>query len=262
MKIILSHDVDHLNMDEHWKDFYLYGLLYRSIRGLYNSGISSKQLISRFVHNRLTRVFELNEFNQRHSIIATFFFGMHRGLNLSYSWKKAGKYISELQQKDALIGLHGMQYDSCKGLKKERNRILQFLPENYPLGIRNHYLRTNKDTHKIMDQLGFLYDSTEYSLKKPYRIGNMWEIPIGFMDAGNISHGKNNLKSIKNKTISILKKAEQQQLPFFVINFHDVFFSEAFPYHYQWYHWLIEYLIMDKYEFISFVDAVKYLDQQ
>lgn len=261
MKIIISHDVDHLNWSEHWKDSYFYGLIYRSIKGLGHSGITMNQFVKRFSKNRLTQVFELHQFNQQHGITATFFFGMHRGLNLSYSWRAAGKYISELHRRGGFIGLHGMQYNSLNDLKKEREKILQFLPENYPLGIRNHYLRKNEHTFKYMNELGFLFDSTDYSLNMPYRLGNMWEIPIGFMDAGHISHGKSNLESIKEKTILMLKEAKQQELPFFVVNFHDTFFTEAFPFHYQWYQWLIVYLIKEKHEFSTFIDAVKYLNQ-
>lgn len=260
MKIILSHDVDHLSWSEHWKDKYFPGLLYRSLKGLGSSGISLKHLAGRFLNGRLTHAEELHAFNQTVGAPSTFFFGMANGLQLSYAWRTAGNLIQRLHKQGAHIGLHGMRYDSKEGLQEEKKRILSFLPENYPIGVRNHYLRLNDHTLNYMSQLDFLFDSTHYSFEAPFRVGNMWEIPIGFMDAGHITHGKNDAKRLREITLERLHKAERQKQPFFVVNFHDTYFTPSYPFHYEWYQWLVDHLSRQGYEFTDFVDATAFLN--
>src|SRR5690606_12812330 len=111
MKIIVSHDVDHLYWTDHLVDTYFYGLLYRSLTALGKDGISIKDFTKRFSTNQLTHAIDLNEFNKKAGIPSTFFFGMRKGLNLSYSWKQAGALIKKLHQNGACIGLHGMAYN-------------------------------------------------------------------------------------------------------------------------------------------------------
>lgn len=259
--MIMSHDVDHLSWLEHWRDTYFYKFFLRSAGALAVGGITLKQFAQRFQGRQLNRVIELYRFNVDNDIPSTFFFGMRRGLGLSYSYKAAGEFISRLHDHGAAIGLHGMAYDSFEGLEDEKRRILEFLPADYPLGIRNHYLRQSTRTKGFMSDLGFLFDSTDYSLTHPYKVGEMWEIPISFMDAGIISQGRNDFESIRDKTVELFERAESLGLPFFVVNFHDVYFSEAFPTHLRWYRWLATFVKERGVQYTTFIDAVKWLSE-
>ncbi len=259
MKIIISHDVDHLRMGEHLKDTFLGGSILRTAKGLLKSSISFSQAMKRF-SLELNRVKELHEFNAQYGVRETFFFGMRKGLNLSYEYNDAFPLIKYLLDNDVLVGLHGMGYNSIELLKEERDRIASVLPVNYPLGIRNHYLRKDANTLSIMDKLGFVFDSTDYHLVAPHKVGNMWEIPISVMDAGFISHYKNDMDLLKQQTAAKLNEAMQLSLPFFVINFHDAYFNEGYPDFHKWYTWLVPYLKERDFRFINFSEAIKELN--
>ena len=47
MKVILSHDVDHLFLYEHWKDSFVPGLLFRSLKSVFK-GASIRSVSRRF----------------------------------------------------------------------------------------------------------------------------------------------------------------------------------------------------------------------
>lgn len=258
MKIIISHDVDHLYITEHLKDTFLPGSLIRTFKSLTKSSIGIKQAFQRYSF-KVNRVQELHEFNKSHGVKETFFFGMRNGLNLSYNYQKAFPLIKYLVNENVLVGLHGQGYNNIDLLKEEKDRILQALPAGYPLGIRNHYLRQDANTLNIMSQLGFRFDSTDYFIEQPRMIGKMWEIPISVMDAGFISHFKNDADELKTRTAEKINEALEKDLPFFVVNFHDIFFNEGYPDFLSWYKWLIPYLA-ERFEFINFSDAVTELN--
>ncbi len=269
MKIIISHDVDHLFLKEHFKDSFLLGNLYRSLKQLAEGNISLNTLLKRFPA-QLNRVKELHEFNKKAGIRETFFFGMRKGLNLSYEWKDTQPFIDYLLKEKVLIGMHGMGYNSFDLLQEETNRFKTMLPKHYPLGIRNHYLRMDEITLGIMEKIGFLFDSTYYTTDNTkyhaadsvFLQGSIWEIPINIMDAGFVSNNKKELIDIKIKTLAKIQKAENNNQPFFVVNFHDLYFSDAYPVYKQWYEWLISYFLEQNYEFIDFLQALQILNKQ
>ncbi len=269
MKIIISHDVDHLFLKEHFKDSFLLGNLYRSLKQLAEGNISLNTLLKRFPA-QLNRVKELHEFNKKAGIRETFFFGMRKGLNLSYEWKDTQPFIDYLLKEKVLIGMHGMGYNSFDLLQEETNRFKTMLPKHYPLGIRNHYLRMDEISLGIMEKIGFLFDSTYYTTDNTkyhaadsvFLQGSIWEIPINIMDAGFVSNNKKELIDIKIKTLAKIQKAENNNQPFFVVNFHDLYFSDAYPVYKQWYEWLISYFLEQNYEFIDFLQALQILNKQ
>ncbi len=269
MKIIISHDVDHLYLNEHFKDSFLLGNFYRSLKNIAQGNISLGTFLKRF-SAQLNRVKELHEFNKQSGVKETFFFGMRKGLNLSYDWKNTKPFIDYLLKENVLIGMHGMGYNSYGLLQEEATRIKTMLPRHYPLGIRNHYLRMDDSTLGIMEKIGFLFDSTYYTTESAkyyaadsaFLQGNIWEIPINIMDAGFISNNEKDLIEIKIKTLAKIQKAENNNQPFFVINFHDLYFSDAYPVYKQWYEWLISYFLEQNYEFIDFIQALQILNKQ
>lgn len=259
MKIIVSHDVDHLYITEHFTDTFLPGSILRTAKSLFRSSISLKEAMQRYSF-KVNRVKELHAFNKMHGVKETFFFGMRNGLNLSYNYTKAYPLIQYLLQEEVLVGLHGQGFNSHDLLKEEMQRISKVLPAGYPLGIRNHYLRQDEHTQNIMSQLGFRYDSTDYFLEAPRKIGAMWEVPISVMDAGFISHYSNNMDLLKERTAEKINEALTKDLPYFVINFHDIFFNEGYPDFYKWYKWLIPFLAEREMEFVNFSEAVTELN--
>lgn len=262
MDIIVSHDVDHLYLSEHLKDTYIPGLLLRSFKSVLKGGISPLKIAGRFTPE-LNRVKALREFNKSLGIRETYFFGMRKGLNLSYHYSAAKPFVDFLlKEEGVLVGVHGMGYNNKELLKEEKERMKSFLPEGYTIGIRNHYLRRDENTLQYMSELGFAFDSTEYELEHPRKIGDMWEIPISVMDAGFIGLYKNDPEELKERSIKLINEAEEKKLPFFVINFHDAYFSNSFPDYKNWYEWINTYLYNKQYRFVNFLEAINKLNNQ
>lgn len=261
MKIILSHDVDHLSLLEHWKDLYIPGLLARSTKSLLNGDIKYSQFKSRF-SSQLNNIRPLFEFNASLHIPQTYFFGTANGLSLSYHYQTAKPFIDFLLSQSADVGLHGQAFQDKKALEEEKNRLLE-LTGPRPVGIRNHYLRRAENTLDNMEKLGFVFDSTVSGLIPPFRIGSMWEIPISVMDVDIVPPaGGGNIKEIRKKTKALIEEAQEKQLPYFVINFHDVYFSGGWPLHRQWYTETVDILKSKGLEFVSFKQAVEELNDQ
>ncbi len=88
MKIIVSHDVDHLSVIEHYKDLIIPKLIIRSFLEKFKGRISVKELRGRIISlftNKLQNIEELILFDKDNNVPSTFFVGVENGLGLSYS---------------------------------------------------------------------------------------------------------------------------------------------------------------------------------
>ena len=254
MKIILSHDVDHLSGLEHWRDVYWPGLWLRSTKALLQRRMDPAQFFWRcWPIQRLERISEVLEADRSVGGKPTFFFGMSNGLRLSYSHYQVKPYLQFLQEEKVSIGIHGMAFCDLALMRKEFNSF-QELAGREPVGIRNHYLRTCENTLNNMDELGYHFDSTSYEVAAPRKIGSMWEFPITLMD---VSLGiDSDLESMKRQSMVIYEQALSAEIPYFVLNFHDNYFSASYENLKAWYLWFIKFL-SDKHEQTSFEQAIK-----
>lgn len=254
MKFIVSHDVDHLYLNEHWRDTFIPGLFRRSVRSIIDKELSLIEMAKRFSW-QLHRINELHAFNEQNDIPATYFFGTRTGLNLSYHWQSAKKHVRFLQDSGVDIGLHGMAYDDLERLGEEKNRIEELMNCSVD-GIRNHYLRLADTTLPFMDKLEFKFDSTESGLERPSKRGGLTEFPISLMDVHLAKIQPINLDSWMEKTWSRIHQAEKMQLPYFVVNFHDIYYSNGWPIYKAWYERLIAELRDRDYKFVTFSVAL------
>lgn len=250
MKIILSHDVDHLFLTEHWNDRFIPGLVVKSLRSLLKNDLSFKGFLRRFSH-RLHRIPELIEFNSSHNAPANFFFGMAKGLSLSYSYKKAAPVIQSLQKDGHFIGTHGMAYDDKKSMLEEKRRLESILGFEV-CGIRNHYLRQSSDNQRFMSELGYHFDSTDRGLFDPVKKDGILSIPISVMDVDVVKPRVSTEAALK-ATLDKLDEATEKNLKYFVINFHDIYFdSVSYPNFYNWYTELVKECQDRGFEFTDF----------
>jgi len=261
MKIIISHDVDHLYWSERFlkklcnpkwliKENLLF-MLGKIDFSQYRKRM--KKLFEGKVHN----IPELVIFNKLHKVPATFFVGVKNGLGMMYSFEEARKIISFIQEKGFDIGVHGIAFDNEFEIKKEFELFNQIKRNKEIFGIRNHYLRFCKNTLLYQSKAGYNYDSTIYGIKNPYKENGIWEFPICIMDSYVISDSsKNDIKKIKNYTIKQIKDAEKNNIRVFTILFHDYHYTEIFNDYKIWYEWLIIWL-KERFEFIDFKTAVK-----
>ena len=125
MKIIISHDVDHLDASDHlFRDLILEKLWVRSFLHLCQGRISLKTFFHRLTilfHNRMNRIEEVMEFDRAHGIPSVFFFGMDNVLGMSYPRKKAAPVIRHVLEQGFDAGVHGVDYQD--GEKSKRSMM-------------------------------------------------------------------------------------------------------------------------------------------
>ncbi|WP_117880656.1 polysaccharide deacetylase family protein [Aureibaculum luteum] len=264
MKIILSHDVDHLYWQEHYfKDLYAPSTVFRNTKGLLKGDIELKLYFKRLkCWGRLHRLPELITFYNDYNIKANFFFGMNNALGLSYNYKQSKQWIDKLLDKKHQVGVHGIAFNDKESIIIEYNRFKE-LSGLKSFGIRTHYLRMAKNTHQLFETQNYIFDSSIEQIKKPFKLNAMWIIPISIMEVTLVNNAQlnQNIELWKANTIDRLKLSEKENIPYFVVNFHDLYFSNNFPVIKQWYIWLIDLLKSKNYQFINFEDAVVELNQ-
>lgn len=259
MKIILSHDVDHLFMQEHWRDSFIPGLIKRTALSLSRRQLSISQAVRRFSAT-LNNVDDLATFNADKELPQTFFFGMARGLNLSYQSKAAAPLIRYLADIGVDVGLHGIAYDDVTRMRAEKQQLADILGAE-PQFIRNHYLRMAPQTHSIMASIGYSVDSSLESLEPPWQVDTLWVLPISLMDASLYGRAAGRLSEMRSLGISRVEEALTKGLPYFVVNFHDIYFSDGYPVLRAWYTDFVSEMLDRGYEFCSFSDAARELNE-
>ncbi|TYZ29110.1 hypothetical protein FZ041_06080 [Selenomonas caprae] len=267
MKIIISHDVDHINVTEHiFKDLILEKMFLRSMLGKIMGRISWKtcfRRMSMLFYKRMNRIEEVMMYDHQNKIPSTFFFGMSNGLGMSYSRQTAAEYIVKVVNNGFDVGVHGIEYMSQDKICDEHDAFKEVTGMTL-FGVRNHYVRFDDETFYKMNRAGYLFDSTWFNkenieLKNPYKIGDMWEFPLHIMDVYVCEEG--GLEDGMEKTYKIIDEADAMGIKYLTILFHDYQFDDVFaPDLKCWYMKTIEYCKRNKYEFISYRDAIKELD--
>ncbi len=259
MDIIVSHDVDHISWREHFLDTFIPGLIYRSFVELASGAIDVKSFFKRLdIRRPLNNLDSLDCYLTNYNIPSTFFFGMRKGLNLSYNFQSAVGIIKKLQAKGYSIALHGMNHQILNLMEEEKLR-LETICDNSIIGIRNHYLRQSQYTYDNLYRLGYSYISNEMGVKSPHRvIENLWSFPISIMDVDMLREVKcHSFGDFKQYTMAKIEQAQTGQLPYFVINFHDVYYCDGYPHLRSWFDWIIQHFYSQGYRFVSFEQAIK-----
>lgn len=264
MKIILSHDIDHLHWNEHYfKDLYLPGSLLRNSKGFVTGKIDLKLYLKRLkCWGRIHHLPELIDFYNKRNIKANFFFGMSNALGLSYHYKNSEEWIKLLLSEGHKVGVHGISYKNKIQIEIEYKRFKE-LSDAQDVGIRTHYLRLSGYTLEFFENQNYLYDTSIQGIFHPFRINNLWEIPISIMDASLVENFQlnNDIEVWKEATLAKMKEAVEKKLSFFVVNFHDLYFSSNYPVIKQWYYWFIDHIQANNYQVISFEDAINILNK-
>lgn len=250
MKVILTHDVDHLYISEHWKDRFLLGLFFRSVKSLLMLELSLIGFFRRFKF-RTHRIPELIEFNKSIGAPSNFYFGMANGLGLSYHPNRAKPIIRKLLDDDHFIGLHGISFDDKEQMLREKTRLEKIIGREV-VGIRNHYLRQSENTKALMAEIGYQFDSTDRGLFNPKKEDGVLSIPISIMDVDVVKQAVSAEEALKS-TLEILDKAIEKNLKYFVINFHDIYFDPmSYPNFYNWYLSVVKECQVRGFEFTDF----------
>ncbi len=269
MKAIVSHDVDHITVWEHFaKDLILPKFIVRSNIELLKGKIGPGEFAYRmgdFLSNKWQCIDDLIAFNKQQNIPSCFFMGVNNGLGLSYNISAAGHWIKRIRDNGCDIGVHGVAFDSFSLIMQEMDEFRKLSGKHSP-GIRMHYVRRNNDTILNLEKAGYRFDTTEHSFRNPYRIGKMWEFPFQVMDGWVIEKGgrwqTQNLEQAKESTKALINKAFEEKLDYLGVDFHDRYFSKSFRTWMEWYVWLIGYLKENKISFTNFEDAILELESR
>ena len=266
MKVIISHDVDHITAWEHWKDGVLIKAIIRIFVEYAIGVIGSKEIKARVVElikNKWNYIDELMEFDKEHNIPSTFFIGVNNGKGLSYSLKSAEYWIKRIEENGFDVGVHGICYKNFYWIKKEYETFKRICNCD-SFGIRMHYLRLDDDTLKYLSQAGYMFDSSVYKLAYPYKVDSLWEFPIHIMDSyvfeGYKGHfAKTPLTKAMEQTIKVLDELERNNFKIFTLLHHDRFFSDAYKPIRDWYVWVIKEIAKRGYEFVNYKSAIQEL---
>jgi len=267
MKAIVSHDIDHLTLSEHYlNDLIVPKYFVRSHIELLSGKISLKEFFNRVgdvFKNKWQHLESLHEFNKKHAVPTTYFIGVNKGEGLSYSKTEAAYWIHKLLELGCEVGPHCIEYENFEKIHAEYAEFKK-LSTLTTFGTRMHYIRTNEHTYTNMAKAGYLFDSSEMGYKAPYRIGSMWEFPFQIMDTYIIEkpkqwQSKNFFQSCEATKI-IIDKAADLNLPYLGIDFHDRYFSDSHKTWKDWYMWLIEYLVENRIQCVNFTTAVQELN--
>jgi len=132
-----------------------------------------------------------------HGFRSTFFFcAKRRHIKDPYyniKNKKIQDIIRKLDREKFEIGLHGsyLSYNNENYLEEEK-RILESILKKRVAGNRQHFLNFDKNTPKLLSEVGFLYDSTFGSTLKvgfkdnkylPFFYDKLLELPMNVMDS-------------------------------------------------------------------------------
>jgi len=268
MKAIISHDVDHITVLEHWHDLIVPKAVARSAVEFMSGYIGMGEFLSRnfdLLRNKWQNIDELIQFNREKNVPATFFIAVNNGVGLAYNIKNAGHWMKKILLADFRLGIHGISYDNFKDVEAE-NSLFNTVSGLQEFGIRMHYLRNDEHTLDYIEKSGYKYDTSLMEMKDPYKVGAMWEFPLHIMDGRVIEHDSKwqnqTLDQAKELTKKIIEKAVENKIEYLTILFHDRYFCESFKTWKEWYIWLINWLIDNNIEFIDYENAITMLETE
>lgn len=190
---------------------------------------------------------------------------MNRGRGLSYRNGNAKYWIDRILSQGFDVGVHGIEYDSFDRMEEE-NLVFHSLTGLTKFGVRIHYLRTSPHTMRSLNELGYVFDSSQRGLKNPHRLGGLWEFPLHLMEGDIILNGnrwqRRNLEQARKETIQLIELASKRNIAYLTVLFHDSYFCDGFSVWKDWYTWLIGYCKENRLEFISFAHAIEELQRQ
>lgn len=268
MKIIISHDVDHLKPSDNLGTLIIPKAIIRAGIELSIGTISFKEFnlrLKNIIKNKWQNINGLMKYDREQGVKSTYFIGVNNGLGLNYSIKDATYWIKRILRKGFDVGVHGIDYESYEAIKKEYD-IFKEISGLDTFGIRMHYLRTGKETYNYLARAGYNFDASLYGLKHSFKIHNMFEFPLHIMDGYEIETNRQwqtikEEEAIKN-TIAKIERARLLNIEYLSILLHPKYFDDSFNTWQNWYKEVILYCKDQGYEFIDFRGAIKEINYQ
>jgi peptidoglycan/xylan/chitin deacetylase (PgdA/CDA1 family) len=222
--VCLTHDIDFIRIRDHRFDHTMWGFLYRASIGTLINVLNGRSTLADLYQNwkavltvpfvylglaidfwfKFDRYMELEE---KVGARSTFFFipfknRMGDKLTGKGAKMRAAKYdvtdiqdtIKKLVNNGFEAGVHGIDaWHDPAGARAEKARITEASGQS-DVGIRMHWLYYNQDTHRILEEAGYTYDTTfgyndavgyragTTQIFKPISVNNILELPLNIQD--------------------------------------------------------------------------------
>lgn len=267
MRLILSHDVDNLTRKEHKNDLIAIKMVIRAFLEVFLFRINFSTFFARLkiiMKNNLNNIEELVAFDKKYNIKSTYFFATSNDNTLAYKAEATKPLIKHILENGLNVGMHGIAFDDYNKMNEEYNKFNE-LHGTENIGIRMHYLRRNDDTFSYMKNIGYTFDTTEYSpeLKQPYITKEgLIEIPFHIMDSYLFQDKglqKYSLKYAIEYTKNIIDSNIDNDI-IFNVNFHQENFSKGWADWMNWYIWIVDYCYNKGIKFISYQEVINELE--
>jgi hypothetical protein len=210
--------------------------------------------------NKWNNIMELMDFDERNEIPSTFFVAVNNGLGLNYGRKLSEKYITEILSHGFDCGVHGISWRNKESVDLEYSTFKNISGLN-DFGIRMHYLRSDANIKKLLSNAGYIFDSTDYGIKEHYEINSMIEFPLHIMEVYETDgkkkwQVKTTMEAVES-SIAKIKYAEENNIKYLTILFHDFYFDDSFLTRKNWYLEIIKYCKSRGYEFANYRTAIE-----
>ena len=262
MKVIISHDVDHISAFEHKADLILPKFIARAILEMLYGRIDARQFSARLVETvcgRWNFIRELSKFDSDLGIRSTFFFAVKQGIGLAYKPESARELLHATLSDGHCVGLHGIARRVPVDLERERYLFEQIY--GVPCsGVRMHYLHYDYRLLLKLSDIGYSYDSTFRGNGSAAKHSNIWTFPIHIMDGDMMLKQSRYQTASKNEALQASKQRIRALrdigVDYVSVLFHDRYFS---PGHADWRDWycdLVHWLIDENFEFCTYEEAL------
>ena len=273
MKVIISHDVDHLSVWEHTRDLVIPKFVVRFgiewVLG-YTSWREVVPALRSLWTNSWQHIEELMDFDEAHGVPSTFFVAVANGRKLCYALADAKEWITRVRSRGFDVGVHGIEYGSADKVHDELTRFREITGQDF-VGVRFHNIGFSPSSVQLSDsdvlnlkRVGYSFSSTTFGDTGPWCSDTFWEFPIHLMDGHMFRVGrpwKNRTpEQMRESTVKRLEDAAARGVSYFSLLFHDGFFCDYYRDYQEWYVWLVEFLKAAGYQLCSYRHALDELN--
>lgn len=262
MKIIVSHDVDHISSYEHARDLMVPKYVARALLEMGTGHIGASEFSARMVETvrgRWNRVRELVVYDAGLGIRSCFFFAVANGFGLAYKSEAARLLVAEVRAAGHEVGIHGIARGDVTTLHAER----QAFEDAYGgpcRGIRMHYLHSDPALLQRLAVAGYAWDSSLRGDGPAHDVGMLQAFPVHVMDGDVMLAGRRRqcvtLSTALERTQQRLQKLAEAGVDYASLLFHDRYFSDAHRTWRDWYQGTLEWARRQGIEFCSYEEAV------
>ncbi|UCG42179.1 MAG: hypothetical protein JSU73_09905 [candidate division WOR-3 bacterium] len=274
MKVIISHDVDHLTAWEHVRDLIIPKFVARFgvewVLG-YTKWRELMLALRSLWTDSWQHIEELMDFDEAHGVPSTFFVATANGRKLCYTLTSAREWVSRIRSRGFDVGVHGIEYESADKVRAELSGLREATGQDL-FGIRIHNIGFSPSSVLLsardvlnLKSAGYSFSSTTFSNTGPWSSGDFWEFPVQLMDGHVFRVGrpwKNRTPGqMRESTIRRLNDAATRGVSHFSLLFHDGYFCDYYQDYKEWYIWLVRYLKDECYELCGYRDALRELNE-